>query len=129
MNGFEMWPGATEARLGKSAGRDAAPTSINAASTVGGRGREGRRVDARALPAVLDLPAAAALLGLGRTTAYRLVREQCWPTPVLRLGRLIKVPTQPLLALLRGDWPADGAGVSAEELAGSGGAASERRGG
>lgn len=58
-----------------------------------------------ALPPVLDLPQAAAMLGLGRTAAYRLVAEQRWPTPVLRLGRLIKIPTQPLLELLRGAWP------------------------
>lgn len=57
------------------------------------------------LPPVLDLPQAAAMLGLGRTTAYRLVAEQRWPTPVLRLGRLIKIPSQPLLELLRGAWP------------------------
>ena len=54
------------------------------------------------LPAVLDLVEAAALLGVGRTTAYRLVHDQQWPTPVLRLGRLIKIPTQPLLDLLAG---------------------------
>src|SRR5665213_1541688 len=53
------------------------------------------------VPAVLDLVQAAALLGLGRTTAYRLVHDHQWPTPVLRLGRLIKIPTQPLL-----DWQA-----------------------
>ena len=61
------------------------------------------RVDpAVPLPAVLDLVHAAALLGLGRTTAYRLVHDGQWPTPVLRLGRLIKIPTQPLLDLLAG---------------------------
>jgi excisionase family DNA binding protein len=54
------------------------------------------------LPAVLDLVHAAALLGVGRTTAYRLVHDEQWPTPVLRLGRLIKIPTQPLLELLAG---------------------------
>ena len=54
------------------------------------------------LPAVLDLVHAAALLGVGRTTAYRLVHDGQWPTPVLRLGRLIKIPTQPLLELLAG---------------------------
>jgi len=56
----------------------------------------------RPLPPVLDLTQAAALLGVGRTTAYRLVHDQQWPTPVLRLGRLIKIPTQPLLNLLAG---------------------------
>lgn len=54
------------------------------------------------LPPVLDLLQAAALLGLGRTTAYRLVHDDEWPTPVFRLGRLIRVPTQPLLDLLAG---------------------------
>jgi len=57
---------------------------------------------AHPLPAVLDLVEAAALLGVGRTTAYRLVHDGQWPTPVLRLGRLIKIPTQPLLELLAG---------------------------
>jgi excisionase family DNA binding protein len=66
-------------------------------------GRPATRVDPAApLPAVLDLVEAAALLGVGRTTAYRLVHDQQWPTPVLRLGRLIKIPTQPLLELLAG---------------------------
>jgi hypothetical protein len=36
------------------------------------------------------------MLGIGRTLAYRLVREDAWPTPVIRVGRLIKVPLQPL---------------------------------
>jgi excisionase family DNA binding protein len=52
------------------------------------------RTDARA--AVVDLPEAAAMLGIGRTLAYRLVREGSWPTPVIRVGRLIKVPLRPL---------------------------------
>jgi excisionase family DNA binding protein len=54
------------------------------------------------LPAVLDLPAAARLLGIGRTTAYELVRNGEWPTPIIRLGKQIKVPTRPLLDLLDG---------------------------
>jgi excisionase family DNA binding protein len=58
--------------------------------------------DGHDLPPVLDLVQAAALLGVGRTTAYRLVHDGQWPTPVLRLGRLIKIPTQPLLELLAG---------------------------
>jgi predicted DNA-binding transcriptional regulator AlpA len=52
------------------------------------------------LPPALDLPAAAVLLGISRTAAYELVRSDTWPTPVLRLGHRIKIPTQPLLALL-----------------------------
>ena len=68
-----------------------------------GPGRPTTRVDpAVPLPAVLDIVEAAALLGVGRTTAYKLVHDGQWPTPVLRLGRLIKIPTQPLLELLAG---------------------------
>lgn len=52
------------------------------------------------LPPVLDLLTAAQLLGVGRTCAYELVRRNEWPTPVLRLGKLIRVPKAPLLELL-----------------------------
>ncbi len=54
----------------------------------------------RALPAVLDVPTAADVLGISRTAAYELVRANAWPTPVFHLGRLIRVPTAPLLVLL-----------------------------
>lgn len=53
-----------------------------------------------ALPAVVDLTTAARVLGIGRTCAYELVRTGAWPTPVLRVGRLIRIPTAPLLDLL-----------------------------
>lgn len=53
-----------------------------------------------ALPAVVDVPTAASILGLSRTTAYELIRVDQWPTPVLRLGKLIRVPTGPILDLL-----------------------------
>jgi len=56
--------------------------------------------EVRALPAVVDLTTAARALGLGRSAAYELVRTGDWPTPVLRLGRLIKVPSAPLRELL-----------------------------
>lgn len=56
--------------------------------------------DLRDLPPALDLPQAAALLGISRTGAYELVRTNGWPSPVLRLGHRIKIPTQPLLELL-----------------------------
>ena len=52
------------------------------------------------MPVVLDLPTAARLLGIGRTAAYQSVREGTWPTPIIRIGRSIRVPRQPLLALL-----------------------------
>lgn len=54
----------------------------------------------RALPPVVDVPTAAAVLGVGRTAAYELIRTHEWPTPTLRLGKLIRVPTAPLLQLV-----------------------------
>ena len=56
--------------------------------------------DIASLPQVLDLPTAAQLLGVGRSCAYELVRRGEWPTPVLRLGKLIRIPKAPLLALI-----------------------------
>jgi predicted DNA-binding transcriptional regulator AlpA len=53
-----------------------------------------------ALPPVVDVPTAAAVLNLSRTNAYELIREDAWPTPVLRIGRLIRIPTAPLLKLV-----------------------------
>jgi excisionase family DNA binding protein len=50
---------------------------------------------------VIDLLEAARILGIGRTLAYRLVRDGRWPTPVIRVGRLIKVPVAPLNEYLR----------------------------
>ncbi len=54
-----------------------------------------------ASPPSLDVMAAAALLGIGRTCAYGLVRRGEWPTPVIRVGRCIRIPTAPLVELLR----------------------------
>lgn len=53
-----------------------------------------------ALPAVIDVATAAKALGLSRTAAYELIRAGEWPTPVFRLGRLIRIPTAPVLELL-----------------------------
>lgn len=57
-------------------------------------------IDPAALGSVVDLPTAAELLGIGRTISYALVRENRFPVPILRVGRLIRVPTAPLLELL-----------------------------
>jgi excisionase family DNA binding protein len=56
--------------------------------------------DLHRLPVVVDLVTAAGVLGIGRTTAYEMVRTGRWPTPVLRLGNRIRVPTAALRELL-----------------------------
>ncbi|MFN8127167.1 MAG: hypothetical protein U0R28_00050 [Candidatus Nanopelagicales bacterium] len=62
------------------------------------------------LPALLDVPTAATVLRIGRSLAYELVRTGQWPTPVLRIGRLIKIPTAPLRRLIDGDGTATRSG-------------------
>jgi predicted DNA-binding transcriptional regulator AlpA len=52
------------------------------------------------LPAVVDVCTAAKVLGLSRTAAYELIRVGEWPTPVFRLGKLIRIPTAPMRELL-----------------------------
>jgi hypothetical protein len=69
---------------------------------------------------VVDLVTAARMLGIGRTVAYQLVRQGDWPTPVLRLGNQIKVPSAPLPELL-GVSPDPSAGVSVAASAGHAG--------
>jgi hypothetical protein len=56
--------------------------------------------EVRALPAVVDVVTAAEVLGIGRTVAYELVRTDRFPTPVLRVGRQIKIPPAYLIELL-----------------------------
>ena len=55
---------------------------------------------ARNLPPVVDVLTAAAILGIGRTAAYELIRIGQWPTTILRVGKLIRVPSAPLLELV-----------------------------
>jgi predicted DNA-binding transcriptional regulator AlpA len=59
-----------------------------------------REIDLDRLPVVADLLSAASVLGIGRTSAYELVRTGRWPRPVLRLGNRIRVATAPLRELL-----------------------------
>ena len=42
-------------------------------------------------------------LGIDRTTGYRAIRAGTFPLPVIRVGRLIKVPAAALQRLLAGD--------------------------
>lgn len=58
------------------------------------------RTELDELPPVLDVPTAAKVLGIGRSLAYELVRRGEWPTTVLHVGKLIKIPTEPLVRLL-----------------------------
>ena len=63
------------------------------------------------LPPLVDLPTAARVLGIGRGLAYELVRTGAWPTPVVRLGKLIRIPTAGLQRELDGDVPVSNSGA------------------
>jgi hypothetical protein len=52
------------------------------------------------LPVMVDLLTAGRMLGIGRTTAYRLAQAGEFPCPVVRVGGVYKVPTVGLLRLL-----------------------------
>ena len=50
-------------------------------------------------------------LGVDRTTGYRAIKEGRFPVPVIRVGRVIRVPAAPLMRLLEGE-PVDYDGIS-----------------
>ena len=53
--------------------------------------------------AVISAEAAFEYLGIDRTTGYRAIKDDRFPIPVIRVGRLIKVPTAPLARMLAGE--------------------------
>lgn len=71
---------------------------------TGGAAAGDRRVwseeEVRALGVTTDLVTAAAVLGIGRTTAHALARTDHFPVPVIRVGRRYRVPVAPILRLL-----------------------------
>jgi hypothetical protein len=61
--------------------------------------------DVQELGATTDLVTAAAILGIGRSTAYALARAGDFPAAVIRAGARYLVPVPALLALLHGTSP------------------------
>jgi hypothetical protein len=53
-----------------------------------------------ALPHVIDVSTAADVFEVGRSAAYEIIRSGQWPTPIIRIGRHIRIPTLPLLELV-----------------------------
>lgn len=52
------------------------------------------------LPVVVDVPTAGRAFGMGTTLAYELAKAGQFPCPVLRVGRLYRVPRAGLLRAL-----------------------------
>ena len=84
----------------------AGPRTISVQFTQGGEVGQVRsdslvRLDeVGSLPVVLEPMAAGRMLGLGRTTTYRLLRQGAFPVPALRVGRSWRIPTAGILAHL-----------------------------
>ena len=74
-----------------------------------GQSRIERLPDALSRP-VLSAEEAFAELGIDRSTGYKAIREGTFPLPVIRVGRVIRIPTLALrrLLLLDADPPASG---------------------
>lgn len=52
----------------------------------------------------LDLwPDACRLIGCGRSAGYEAVKTGTWPTPIIRVGKRIRVPTAAILRVLAAD--------------------------
>lgn len=64
------------------------------------------------LPVVLNPVEAGRMLGLGRTTTYRLLRQGSFPVPAHWAGRSWKLPTAGILAHLGLEAFADSGGCS-----------------
>jgi excisionase family DNA binding protein len=50
--------------------------------------------------AVVSAEEAFAELGINRSTGYKSIRDGTFPSPVLRIGRVIRIPTAALHRLL-----------------------------
>ncbi|MDE3721795.1 helix-turn-helix domain-containing protein [Nocardiopsis sp. N85] len=71
-----------------------------------------RLAEITSLPVALSPVQAGRLLGLGRTTVYRLLREEAFPVPVQRVGRSWVIPTAGVLAYLGLNLPATSAATT-----------------
>lgn len=58
------------------------------------------REELAALPTTTTIETAARALGLGRTRAYQLARENRFPCKVIRIGTTYRVVTEDLRCLL-----------------------------
>ena len=54
----------------------------------------------RRLGMTTDVETAAEIIGIGRTLAYELVRDDRFPVRLIRIGRRVLVPIQDLLIFL-----------------------------
>lgn len=56
--------------------------------------------DILALGVLTDIVTAGSILGLGRTTAHKMAREETFPVPVIKVGHRYRVPVAGLLKVI-----------------------------
>lgn len=71
-----------------------------AASPAGQRRGVWTPEEVRALGMTTNIETAAEIIGIGRTFAYELAKNQAFPIRLLRLGRRVVVPVPELLRYL-----------------------------
>ncbi|MEU8252210.1 hypothetical protein [Nonomuraea sp. NPDC048916] len=58
------------------------------------------REEIEALGPTTTVETAASVIGVSRWLGYQLIKRGQWPTRVLSMGRVIKIPTHDLITLL-----------------------------
>ncbi|GAA4907834.1 helix-turn-helix domain-containing protein [Streptomonospora salina] len=76
--------------------------------TGDGPGRSMTAEEVAELPVVLDPVTAGRLLGIGRTSTYRLLETGAFPAPAFRAGTRWRIPTSGVCALLGLAYPPTG---------------------
>src|SRR5262249_55873532 len=84
-------------------GQHQQPDQGEAMKTANGASRVWTVKAVRQLGMTTDVETAAAIIGIGRTLAYDLVRTDQFPVRLIRLGRRVVVPVPDLLKLLGAD--------------------------
>ena len=77
--------------------------STNRTSARPGPRRVWTADEVRALGMTTNVETAAEIIGIGRTLAYELIKNQTFPVRLLRLGRRVVVPVPDLLRYLGSD--------------------------
>ncbi|MET8365289.1 helix-turn-helix domain-containing protein [Micromonospora sp. NPDC005194] len=91
------------------------PPQSGKEAAAGGREPAWTAERIRCLGASTDLATAAAVLGMSRSAAYKLIRRDAFPVPHFRVGAHYRIPTAPLLTALHLHDP----GTTPEQAAGA----------
>jgi predicted DNA-binding transcriptional regulator AlpA len=83
---------------------------------LAGPGREPPMIPEVAQRPVMSAEEVFAELGIDRSTGYKAIRDGTFPLPILRIGRIIRVPTVAVRRLLQLDGDVEDGGVPDKEV-------------